>query len=147
MAMYPTGQTAVVATQDKVFPAQFTVAGSAATNSTYTCTLYPFGFQNPATSTNFQVPSGSNYQLSDIYTSVSPSIDGQIIFSLNGVTQGENLILSTLLSSSSSRVRMTQPLLLHPSDVFTVQVITTAANTLTTAVTETFYLHFLQVPA
>ena len=108
--------------------------------------MYPFGFQNPATSTNFQVPSGSNYQLSDIYISASPTVDGQVIFSLNGVTQGENLILSTLVSSNSSRVRMTQPLVLKPSDVFTVQVITTAANS-TTAVTETFFLHFLQVPS
>jgi hypothetical protein len=147
MAAYPTGQTAIVATQDKVFPSTFTVAGSAAANTTYTCTMYPFGLQNPSTSTNFQVPSGSNYQLSDIYISSTPSIDCQIIFSLNGVTQGENLILSTLVASNSSRVRMTQPLLLHPSDVFTVQVITAAANTLTTTVAETFYLHFLQVPA
>lgn len=140
------GQTAVVAMQDKIFPAQFTVAGSAATGAIYTATLYPFGFQNPATSTSFQVPAGSTYQLVDLYVTAAPSVDAQIIFQLNGVAQGQNFILSTVVAGNSGRAKMTQPLVIRPSDVFTVQVVTTAANTLTTSVTETCYLQFLQVP-
>ncbi len=145
--MVNSAQTAIVALQDKIVPATFSIAGSAASGTIVTATLYPFGLQNPATSTNFQVPAGSNYQLSDMYVPSTPAVDGQLIFQLNGVTQGENLVLSTMVSSNSARARLSQPLVLKPSDVLTVQIVTAAANSSTAAATDTLYLHFLQIPA
>lgn len=140
-------QTGVIAVQDKVFPVTFSVTASAATNTTFTGTIYPFGLNNPNSGTSFQVPASSNYQLVDLYNSSTPTPDYQLIFNLNGIQQGENLIGSTLTATNSARARISQPLVLKASDVLTVQIITTAANALTTAVSLTLYLHFLQVPA
>jgi len=142
--MANSGQTAVVALQDKIIPAQFTYAQSAAVNTIYTTTLYPYGFNNPTTTQSFQVPAGSTYQLVDMYVTATPAVDAQVVFQLNGVAQGENLILSTMVASNSARAKMSQPLVLKPSDVFTVQVCTT--NTATVTLTENLFLHFLQVP-
>lgn len=141
------GQTAVVSLQDKIFPVQFTFAGSAASGTVVTGTVYPFGLNNPSTSTSFQIPQGSKYQLVDMYVASTPQVDGQIIFNLNGVPQGENFILSTIVASNSARARIMQPLVLNPGDVFTVQLVSNAANSLTTSNTDTLYLGFVQVPA
>jgi hypothetical protein len=110
-------------------------------------TLYPFGFNNPTTATTFQVPAGSRYQLVDIYVSGTPSVDGQLVVQLNGITQGENLILSTVNAQVSGRVKITQGLVLDPTVTLSVQLQTNAANSATTAVTDTCYFHFIQVPA
>ncbi|MGC8580448.1 MAG: hypothetical protein ACP5MB_10395, partial [bacterium] len=96
--------------------------------------------------TQFQVPAGSKYQLVDMYVSGAPAVDGQVIFYLNGIPQGENLILSTLNTANSGRAHITQPLVLGPSDVIQVSMVTLAANG-STAATDTLFLHFLQVPA
>jgi hypothetical protein len=138
-------QAAITALQDKVFPTQFTFAASAAVGTIVNGTMYPYGLQNPANTTQFQVPQGSKYQLVDLYLSSSPGIDGQIIFNLNGVPQGENLILSTLVASNSARAKITQPLTLEPGDIITVQVVSSASSTAT--LTDTLYMHFVQVPA
>lgn len=140
-------QAAVTALQDKVFPTAFTFAQSAASGTIVNGTMYPYGLQNPATATQFQVPQGSKYQLVDVYMSTSPAPDGQLIFNLNGVPQGENLILSTLNASNSARAKITQPLTLEAGDIITVQVVSSAAASTTATTTETVYLHFVQVPS
>jgi hypothetical protein len=145
--MATSGQVVVVAVQDKVFPVQFTFAGTASAGTIATGTIYPYGFNNPSTSTSYQIPAGSKYQLVDMYVSASPAVDAQLIFNLNGIPQGENLILSTMISSNSGRAKLTQPLVLNASDVFNVQVVTLAVSTYTVASTDTLFLHFLQVPA
>jgi hypothetical protein len=141
------GQVVVAAVQDKVVPVTFTIGASQATNYVATGTLYPYGLNNTSSGTQFQTPAGSKYQLVDMYVSGAPSVDGQLIFNLNGLPQGENLILSTLNTSNSGRTHITQPLVLSPSDVIQVSMVTSEANSATTSVTETLYLHFLQVPA
>jgi hypothetical protein len=138
-------QTAITAPQDKPFIVQFTFAGSAASGTTVTGTMYPYGYQNPS-QTTFQVPAGSGYQLFDTYVNGTPQVDGQLIFTVNGVVQGENLTISSLNSQVSGRVKPSQQLLLRPMDTFSVQLISLAANTLTTSNTDTVVLHFIQVP-
>jgi hypothetical protein len=141
------GQVVVAAVQDKVIPVQFTIGASQASSYIATGTLYAYGLNNTSSGTSFQTPSGSKYQLVDMYVSGSPSVDGQVLFNLNGLPQGENLILSTLNTSNSGRTHITQPLVLNPGDVIQVSMVTSEANSATTSVTETLYLHFLQVPA
>ncbi len=138
-------QTAVTALQDKVFPTQLTFAASTAVGTIVNGTMYPYGLQNPANTTQFQVPQGSKYQLVDMYLSSAPAIDGQIIFNLNGVPQGENLILSTMVTANSARAKITQPLSLEPGDIITIQVVSSTSSTAT--LTDTLYMHFVQIPA
>lgn len=145
--MAQSGQNTIVAVQDKVIPASFSCTASTAAGAIYNATLYPFGYNNPTTTTSFQVPAGSHYQLADLYVSTAPSIDGQLVFQLNGFPQGENFVLSTLVAGNSARVKPTQPLVLKAGDVITVQLCTTTSNSTTNAVTDVVYLHFLQVPA
>lgn len=147
MANVPTAQVAVTGMQDKIVPSVFSIAGSAASGALVNGTMYPFGLQNPTSVTTFQVPAGSKYQLVDMYTSGTPSIDGQLVIQLNGITQGENLILSTMNAQANSRAKITQGLVLDPTVTLTVQLVTTAANASTVAVAESLYLHFVQVPA
>lgn len=138
-------QTAITGPQDKPFVTTFVFGGSAAAGTTVTGTMYPYGYQNPS-QTTFQVPAGSGYQLYDVYMSGTPQVDGQIIFTVNGVVQGENLVLSTLNVNNQGRVKPSQQLLLRPMDTFSVQVISLAANTLTTSNTDTVTFHFIQIP-
>ncbi len=147
MANANTGQVVIAAIQDKIIPVEFSIAGSAPAGTIVTGTMYAYGLNNSATGTQFQVPAGSKYQLADMYVSGAPAVDGQVIFNLNGIPQGENLILSTLNTANSGRAHITQPLVLGPSDVIQVSIVTLAANSSTTAVTDTLFLHFLQVPA
>jgi hypothetical protein len=145
--MVSKNQVAVVNVQDKVMPAQFSITSSSASASIFTATLYPFGFNNPSVTSGFQVPAGSNYQLVDMYVTATPVTDGQTIFLVNGIPQGENLVLSTLNANNSARAKITQPLILKPADVFNVQIVTLAAASTTGTYTDTLFLHFLQVPA
>jgi hypothetical protein len=142
------GQNTIVAVQDKVIPAQisFSTSTTTASGSLVNLTMYPYGFNNPTTTTSFQVPAGSHYQLADVYVSSTPAVDGQLVFQLNGIPQGENFILSTLVASNSARVKPTQPLVLKAGDVITAQLSTTASAG-TSSIVDTVYLHFLQVPA
>lgn len=140
------GQTAVVAVQDKSFITQFTVPASQAAGYVAPCTFYPFGY-NKSSTTSFTVPSGSDYQLVNVGTSATPSVDGQIILNLNGIDQGENFVLSQVVTANSAKMNVTQPIILTQGDVFEVNVITLAANSSTNAITETFVMQFLQVPA
>jgi hypothetical protein len=140
-------QVAVVNVQDKVMPALFTITSSSATQSVFTATLYPFGYNNTSVTTGFQVPAGSNYQLVDMYITTTPVTDAQTIFYVNGIPQGENLILSTLNANNSARAKITQPLILKPADVFNIQIVTLAAASTTGTYTDILFLHFLQVPA
>jgi hypothetical protein len=147
MAQMTTAQTSVTGSQDRVVPITFSIPASQASGYLTNGTLYPFGFNNPTTATTFQVPAGSRYQLVDIYVSGTPSVDGQLVVQLNGITQGENLILSTVNAQVSGRVKITQGLVLDPTVTLSVQLQTNAANSATTAVTDTCYFHFIQVPA
>jgi hypothetical protein len=138
-------QVAVTAPQDKPIITQFTWAGSATSGTTVSGTMYPYGFQNPS-QTTFQIPAGSGYQLYDIYISGTLQIDGQLIFTVNGVPQGQNFLVSSTNVSNNGRPRPSQQLLLKPMDTISVQMISIAANTLTTSNTDTVVLHFIQVP-
>ena len=138
-------QTAITASQDKTFVTTFTFSGGAAPGTTISGVMYPYGYQNPSQST-FQVPAGSGYQLYDVYVTGTPQVDGQLIFTVNGVVQGENLIISTTNVSNQGRVKPSAQILLRAMDTFSVQLISTLTNTLTTSNTDTVYLHFLQVP-
>jgi hypothetical protein len=146
MANVPTAQVSITGMQDKIVPCNFAIATSAAAGSLLNGTMYPFGLQNPTSVTTFQVPAGSKYQLVDMYTSGTPSVDGQLVVQLNGITQGENLILSTMNAQANSRAKITQGLVLDPTVTLTVQLVTIAANG-TAAATDSLYLHFVQVPA
>lgn len=138
-------QVGITALQDRVIPCQFSVTGSAASGSIVNGTIYPYGLNSPINTTSFQIPAGNQYQLVDAYVSSATTPDFQLIFTLNGVIQGENYIGSTLVASNSARAKVTQPLILNPSDVFAIQIVTLAANG-TAAVTITLYLQFLLVP-
>jgi hypothetical protein len=140
----PIQQVGVQTLQDRVMPVTVSFSASTAAYTSVTGTLYPYGFNNASTS-SFQIPSGNQYQLVDIYASSSPTPDYQVIFNLNGVVQGENFIGSTLVSSNSARAKVTQPLILNPSDVFQVSVANLATSPSGTTVI-TFYLQFLLVP-
>jgi hypothetical protein len=140
------GQVVVAATQDKIIPVQFSIAASAPAGTIVPGTIYAYGLNNNPTGSSFLVPAGSKYQLVDMYVSGSPAVDAQTIFSLNGLPQGENLVLSTINAQVSGRAKITQPLVLGASDVLSISIVTVAANG-STAATETLFLHFLQVPA
>jgi hypothetical protein len=139
-------QVMITGVQDKVIPVTFSISGSTAAYTVVNGTMYPFGFNNPTTATTFQVPAGSKYQLVDVYVSGSPTVDGQLVLQINGITQGENLILSTLNSTNNARVKITQGMVLEPTVTLTVQVCTLASSPTSTS-TDTVYLHFIQVPA
>ncbi|MGC8579671.1 MAG: hypothetical protein ACP5MB_06395 [bacterium] len=145
MANGMTGQTAVVAVQDKSIIAQFTVPAGQAAGYIAPVTLYPYGFNKSAYS-SFTVPAGSSYQLINMGISSAPTVDAQVILNLNGIDQGENFVLSQMVTSNSAKFNVTQPIVLGPSDVLQVSIVTLAPNNSTTAVTETFVLQFLQVP-
>ncbi len=141
------GQVVIAAVQDKIVPVKFALAASAAEGTIAQGTMYAYGLNNNATGTQFQVPAGSNYQLVDMYVSGTPAVDAQLIFNLNGLPQGENMILSTMnTTASGERAKITQPLVLSAGDVIAVSVVTIDVGA-TAASTDTLFLHFLQVPA
>lgn len=131
---------------DWVCLAQFTIAGSAASSSQYTGTLYPNGFQN-ASQTPYIVPAGRTLHIGDMTVSATPSVDAQLIFTVNGVTQGEQFFLSDIVSSNSARVRPTQAIVLGPTDSLSVGLITVAANGSTSAVTQNVKIVGVLLPA
>jgi len=120
---------------DLVILATFTIAGSAAASTQYTGTLYPNGFQN-ASQTPYIVPAGRTLHVGDVTVSGTVSVDAQLIFTINGVTQGENFHLSDIVSSNNARVRPTQAIVLGPTDSLSVGLITLAANGSTSAVSQ-----------
>jgi hypothetical protein len=140
------GQTAVVAIQDKSFIVTFSVPASQAAGYVAPCTLYPYGY-NKSSYSSFTVPAGSNYQLVNMGISSTPTVDGQVLINLNGIDQGENFVLSQMVTSNSAKFNVTQPIVFTQGDVLEVSVVTLAENTATASVTETFTMQFLQVPA
>lgn len=138
-------QTQVVATQDKVFYTTFAFTASAPVGTIVSGTMYPYGYDDSTTSTAYQVPSGSVLNLVDVFITSAQTPDGQLIFKINGVKQGENFVISGLNATNSGRTKLSQPLVLRPGDVFVVQEVNTVANS-TTAATVAVNLHFLQVP-
>ena len=146
MVMSNAAQVAVTGVQDKIIPVLFSFSGSATAGTVVNGTMYPFGLQNPTSVTTFQIPAGSKYQLVDMYTSGSPGVDGQLIISLNGVVQGENMILSTMDSQNNARAKITQGLVLDPTVTLTVQLVSTEDNGTATTV-DTLFMHYVQVPA
>jgi len=114
---------------------QFSITGSASAGTQFTGTLYPNGFQNAAQAT-YLVPAGRALHIGDVSISATPSVDAQLIFKINGVTQGENFLLSQIVSGNSARVKPTQSLVLNPGDVLEVDIITIEANGSTATVVQ-----------
>ena len=131
---------------DWVCLAQFSVTGSAASGTQFTGTLYPNGFQN-ASQTPYIVPAGRVLHIGDMAVSGTVTTDAQIIFVVDGVTQGENFFLSDIVSSNSARMKPTQALVLGPADSLAVSIILVAANPNTTAYTQNLKIAGVLLPA
>lgn len=139
-------QVGQIGTGDKLFLINFSITASAAANTTFTGTIYPYGLSDGTTFTAFQIPSGIRYSLVDLGVSSSPSTDGQLEFYLNGNKQGENFFLSTIVYGNTAKSKPSQPIILSEGATFTVKLtLLVAAGS--TAYTQNLICHFIATPA
>ena len=139
-------QVGQIGTGDKIFLVAFSVPASAASGTTLTGSLYPYGIDDGTNFTAFQVPSGIKYSMVDLYVNSAPQTDGQLSFYLNGNKQGENFFLSSIVVGNTSRSKPSQPIILAEGATFTVKLTLNAAAP-STAYTQNVILHFLATPA
>lgn len=126
--------------------ATFTVPASAPAGSILNCTLYPFGYSQASTA-SFVIPSNEVWNLLEIYVGESLAVDAQPIFYVNGQTQPFSINLNATISSNSARVPVLTPIAFDPGITLQMSVVTTEANSATTAVDEAFNMLFVRVPA
>jgi len=139
-------QVGQIGTGDKIFLVDFSVPASAASGTTLTGSIYPYGIDDGTNFTAFQVPSGIKYSLVDLYVNATPTTDGQLSFYLNGNKQGENFFLSSIVVGNTSRSKPSQPIILAEGATFTVKLTLSVAGP-TSAYTQNVILHFLATPA
>ncbi len=139
-------QVGQIGTGDRIFLVQFSVPASAAAGTTLTGTIFPYGYDDGSNFTAFQVPAGIRYSMVDLYVNAAPQTDGQLAFYLNGVKQGENFVLSSIVVGNTSRSKPSQPIILTEGATFTVKLTLLAAAP-STAYTQNLLLHFIATPA
>lgn len=126
--------------------ATFSVPASAPAGTIAQCTIYPYGYSQASTA-SFTIPSNEVWNLLELYVDSTLSVDAQPIFYVNGQTQPFSINLNATISSNSARVPVLTPIAFDPGVVVQLSVVTTEANTATTAVNEAFNLLFVRVPA
>lgn len=121
-----------------------TIAASAASGTTYTATVYPYG-TTAAGLTTVVVPSNEVWHLMGAYVSASQTTDYNIGFIVGGITQPILIEANAVIVTNSARYQLPTSLVFPPNSSFQVQITTLAAAG-SSAYTATFYLNFIRVP-
>jgi hypothetical protein len=119
---------------------QFSIAGSAPAYSTV-----PGQILNASTGTlspNYTVPKGRVLVLDDVFITASQPVDGKLVIKRNNITNvAETVDINSLLVSNPSRPKIS-PVVFQEGDEVSFELKTIAANSGTSAVTDTVLVKY-----